>query len=329
MIEKMAELRRNPLSGDWVVVGYGVTRSGGTGPCPFCPGNESSTPASIREYKDSAGDWLIRCFPAANPVFMIEVEENKRAEGMYDKMGNVGAHEIIVESRSHTKTMSMYTEQDLSMLLEMYQERVTDLRRDKRFKYVQVFKNHGELAGSYIVHPHSHVLATPIVPAGIATEVLNTRMHYLQKRRCLICDILNQEIRQGKRLVSLNKSFAAICAFAPRFPYETWVVPRSHDVFFEAFRDPAVKNDFVSIVLDLMKRIEQLTSAYTLEIHTAPTMVFRDAYSEEAPIEDYFHWHVEILPRDFRSSKYKRDDEFHVVSITPEQAADALKREKG
>jgi UDPglucose--hexose-1-phosphate uridylyltransferase len=223
----------------------------------------------------------------------------------------------------------MYTEEDFLMLADMYQDRMIDLRRDTRFKYVQVFKNHGELAGSYLLHPHSHVLATPIVPARIAIEAVNTRMHYLQKKRCLLCDIVNQEIRQNKRMVSINKNFVAICPFASRFPYETWVVPRFHEAYYETSHDLAVKNDFVSIVLDLMKRIEQLTNAYTLEIHNAPTITFKDTHSEEVPADDYFHWHVEILPRDFRSSKYKREDEFHVVSITPEQAADALKMQKG
>jgi UDPglucose--hexose-1-phosphate uridylyltransferase len=324
----MAELRRDSLSGTWVVAGYGATRTGEVGLCPFCPGNESLTPTAIRECKDRDNNWLLRCFPATNPVFLIEVEENKRAEGMYDKMGNVGAHEIIVESRFHTKTMSMYTEQEFLLLVDMYQERMTDLRKDRRFKYIQVFKNHGELTGSFVFHPHSHVLSTPIVPSGIAREVVNCRTHYLQKERCLVCDIVNQEIRQGKRVVSMNRNFVAVCPFASRFPYETWVLPRSHEAFFENTSDQNVKRDFAAIVLDLMKRTEQLANAYTMEIHTCPTIFSGDGQGEDVNASDYYHWHLEILPRDFRSSKYKREDEFHVVSITPEEAAQALKTQK-
>jgi UDPglucose--hexose-1-phosphate uridylyltransferase len=326
---KMAELRRDSLSGNWVVVGYGATKSGEAGLCPFCPGNESLTPTAIREYKDPDSNWLLRCFPATNPIFVIEVEENRRAEGLYDKMSNVGAHEIIVESRSHTKTMSIYTGQEFLLLMDMYQERIIDLRRDKRFKYVQVFKNHGELAGSYIFHPHSHVLATPMVPSRIAGEAANCRTHYLLKERCLVCDIVNQEIRQGKRVVSMNRHFVALCPFASRFPYETWVLPRFHEAFFENTGDQNVKHDFAAIVLDLMKRIEQLANAYTMEIHTCPTISFGDAREMDAQGADYYHWHLEILTRDFKSSKYKREDEFHVVSITPEEAAYALKTQKG
>jgi len=325
----VAELRKDPLSGNWVVVGYGVTKSGEAGICPFCPGNESLTPSAIREYKDHENHWLVRCIPATNSLFLIEVDENKRAEGMYDKMDNVGAHEIIVENRSHTKTMSMYSDQEYLLLLDMYQDRINDLKKDRRFRYVQVFKNHGELSGSYILHPHSHVLATPIVPARIAAEAVSCRSHYLTKERCLLCDIVSQEIRQGVRMVSMNRNFIAVCPFASRFPYETWVLPRFHEAFFENTGDPGVKLDFAAIVLDLMKRIEQLANAYTLEFHTCPTINSGNVQAMDAHGTDYYHWHLQVLPRDFRSSKYKREDEFHVVSITPEEAAQALKMQGG
>src|SRR5512133_3210032 len=133
----MAELRRDPLSGNWMIVGYEQKKGGTPGVCPFCPGNEALTPPAIREYKDENNNWLIRCVPASNPVFVIEGQENRRAEGFYDKMSNVGAHEIIVENRAHTKTMSMYTEREFLLLADMYRDRIADLKRDKRFKYIQ------------------------------------------------------------------------------------------------------------------------------------------------------------------------------------------------
>ncbi len=321
----MSELRKDPVSGSWVVVGYRTTKSSSTGICPFCPGNENLTPNTIREYKDSQGSWLVRCFPASNPIFVIEAEENKRAEGIYDKMGNVGAHEIIVENRSHTKTMSSFSQQEFLLLFDMYRERILDLKRDMRFKHIQVFKNHGELAGSYIFHPHSHVLATPIVPSRIIRELIHTKNHYLQKERCLLCDIINQEIRQNKRVVMMNTNFIAICPFASRFPYEVWILPRFHEAQFERLTAEEIKNDLTQAMLDIMKRIEKLANAYTFVFHTSPNIPNEVIHSEDMPIHEYFHWHIEILPRDFRSSKYKREDEFHAVSITPEDATNALK----
>ena len=323
----MAELRRDPVSGDWIVTEYKTTKGDSLGACPFCPGNEQLTPKAIREYKDADGSWLMRCFPANNPVFVIEVNENKRAEGLYDKMGNVGAHEILVENRSHTKTLSSFTEKELSLLLEAYMERISDLKKDRRFKYVQVFKNHGELAGSYLFHPHSHLLATPIMPHKIEQELVNSKRHYMQKGRCLFCDILSQEMRQNRRVVSINSDFVALCPFASRFPYEVWLVPRSHSESFEEIKEEGIKRSLASMMLDTMKRIEKLTNAYTMIIHTSPN-TDKSAFTDpEASLADYFHWHIEIFPRDFKSSKYKQEDEFYVISITPEEATKALKEQ--
>ena len=325
----MADLRRDVVTGNWVVVGYKTIKSDSVGLCPFCPENEHFTPKTIREYKDTEGSWLLRCFSAMNPIFVIEEDLKKRGEGIYDKMNNVGAHEVIVENRSHTKTMSDYTDRDYMLLLEMYQERIHDLKKDKRFKYIQVFKNHGELAGSYILHPHSHVLATPAMPQRIELELTQSKTHYMQKERCLFCDIISQETRQDKRVVSINSSFISICPFASRFPFEVWILPRQHDSSFENLNDEGAKHELVSIFSDMMKRIEKLTNAYTIVIHSSPNIVEFDTQDEERlPITEHFHWHIEIIPRDFKTSKYKREDEFYVISNTPEEAAKALKEEK-
>lgn len=282
----------------------------------------------IREFKDREGAWTVRCFPAANPVFIIEVPEHKRAEGIFDKMGNVGAHEIVVESRSHTQTLSTFDEHQLSLVLDMYRDRIVDLKKDKRFKYVQIFKNHGQLAGSLLFHPHSHVLATPILPQRMALELTNSRNHYKQKERCLLCDIIAQELRQDKRIVGVNDRFAAFAPFAPRFPFEVWVAPRHHSNSFESMQNGDMQKDFVALFLDVMKRIEKVAPSYTVSIHTSPNQAERSFVEEDVPLSEYFHWHVEILPRDLRTSKYKREDEFYVISITPEETASLLKAEE-
>ncbi len=324
----MAEFRRDPLLGNWVVVGFKKTKTNAVGVCPFCPGNEEMTPPSIRETRDREGRWLLRCFSAGNPVFQVEEEENKRAEGFYDKMGTLGADELIVENPSHTKSISAFEPVEMSRVVAMYTERIVDLKRDERFKYVQIFKNHGELAGSYIFHPHSHVLATPIVPHQLMLELANSRNHYLLKERCLLCDVVSQETRQEKRVVTLTDHFMVLCPFASRVPFEAWIVPRVHNPAFEAWAGEAIQEDFVRVFLDTMKRIEKVASSYSIVIHTSPNQVREGFGDENARISDYFHWHIEILPRDANSAKFKRDDQFYTIFTTPEEAAMLLKTEK-
>jgi UDPglucose--hexose-1-phosphate uridylyltransferase len=322
----MAELRKDPISGNWVVVGVTWLKSSEIDVCPFCPGNEHLSGKPIREIKDASGAWLVRCFPAANPIFMIEASANKRAEGIYDRMGNIGAHEIVVEHRAHTKTLSDFGEDELALVLDMYAERILDLKKDKRFSYIQVYRNHGELAGSYIYHPHSHVLATSILPRGTLLELARFQQHYAQKERCLLCDIAAQEIRQNKRIVAISENFVAFCPFAPRFPFEVCLLPRFHSHTFESFcSDRVLEYEFIRLFLDVMRRIERARSSHAVVFHTAPNIV-RSEITEETPqIDNYYHWRVEIMPRDVRSSQYKREDEFYHVSLTPEEAAQILK----
>jgi UDPglucose--hexose-1-phosphate uridylyltransferase len=325
----MAELRRDPVSGSWVVVGLTWVKSSEIDVCPFCPGNEHLPGKPIREVRDAGGAWLVRCFPAANPMFMIEALPAKKAEGMYDRMGNVGAHELVVEGRTHTKTLSDFDEDELALVFDTYAERILDLKKDKRFRYVQVYRNHGDLAGSYIYHPHSHILATSIIPHGTVLELANSKDHYLQKERCLLCDIIAQEIRQNKRVVALSENFLAFCPFAPKFPFEVCLAPRFHSHTFESLIDDrALKYEFIHLLLDVVRRVERARSSHTIVIHTAPNTVKEDVAPESAAVEDYFHWRVEIMPRDLRSSKFKREDEFYNVSLTPEEAAQILKSDK-
>ena len=324
----MGEFRRDSLLGNWVIVGSRKTKANAVGACPFCPGNEHLTPPSIREIRGPDGAWLARCFPAANPVFQIEESEDKRAEGFYDKMGTLGADELIVESRSHTKTISNFDEAGMARVVDMYRERIIDLKRDGRFRYVQISKNHGEMAGSFIFHPHSHVLATPILSQQLALEIGNSRSHYLQKERCLLCDVVSQEARQEKRVVALSDHFMVLCPFASRVAFEAWIIPRRHEPSFESMTDGPAKTDFIGVFLETMKRIEKVASSYSVVIHTSPNVATDGFADEDLKVDDYFHWHIEVLPRDVNSARFKRDDQFYTILTTPEEAAVLLKGEK-
>lgn len=324
----MAELRKDPISGNWVVSGYRYIHIDNRALCPFCPGNEDLTPPTIREIRDEYG-WKIRSFASRDFLFVIEVEEKRRAEGIYDKMSNFGAHEVVVESPEHTKRFSNFSEAETELLIKFFQERVLELKKDRRFRYIQVFKNHGELAGSYIFHPHSHILATPILPERIEKELRNAKEHYLRKERCLFCDIISQEIRQKKRIVSQNEHFVSFCPFASRFPFETWILPRTHTQSFEDTKEHEVLNSLSFILLETIRKIEKLTGAYTLVYHTSPNLHLSGMESEEdPPLALYFHWHIEIMPRDHRSSRYKREDEFYVNPLAPEEAAAILRAQR-
>src|SRR5262249_32817531 len=148
-----------------------------------------------------------------------EGDLDRAGEGVYDRMNGVGAHEVIVETPDHTKTFSSLTEAEIGSVLMAYRDRIVDLKRDMRFKYVMVFKNHGSPAGATLEHPRSQLRAVPVVPKNVAEEMEGALAYYRYKDRCVFCDIVRQEQRERTRLVYENDQFVVIEPYAPKFPF--------------------------------------------------------------------------------------------------------------
>ena len=111
-------------------------------------------------------------------------------------------------------------------MLWAFRERVLDLKQDRRFRYILIFKNHGAPAGATLEHPHSQLIALPIVPDFVREEIEGARRHYATKERCVFCDIIRQEVAAGRRVIHENADIVALAPYAPRFPFETWLLPR-------------------------------------------------------------------------------------------------------
>src|SRR5208337_1398799 len=171
------------------------------GGCPFCPGNEHLTPRAIREYRDSAGAWKIRIFHDRAPLFRVEGGTDRRAEGMFDRMNTVGAHEIVVETPVHGMTLAQVSEQHFAHVLELFRDRILDLKQDRRLRYVSLFKDQHLHSPTLQGHSHSQVLGTPVLPQLLEIELRWSRAHYQKHERCIYCDALQQELRQEMRLV--------------------------------------------------------------------------------------------------------------------------------
>src|SRR3989441_1273721 len=135
---------------------------------------------------------------------------------------------VIIETNDHTKELSELSEAQIENVLWAFRDRVVDLKNDNRFRYILIFKNHGENAGASLEHSHTQLVATPIIPKVVTEELDGALQHYRMKERCVFCDMIEHEQREGKRIVSENAHFVSFEPFAPRFPFETWILPRSH-----------------------------------------------------------------------------------------------------
>ena len=168
----------------------------------------------------------------------MEGELSREGEGLYDKMNGIGAHEVIVESPEHIVSMGDLPDKRVEDLFWAFRDRIVDLKKDKRLRYIILFKNHGEAAGASLEHSHSQLIALPVVPKRMQEEIDGARRYYDFKERCIYCDIVRQELTDTSRLILETEQLVVISPYAPRFPFETWILPRKHASHFEEAEYP-------------------------------------------------------------------------------------------
>ena len=332
----MPELRKDPIVGRWVIISTDRAKrptdflreqnkmKGGF--CPFCYGNENKTPPEILAYrpnqngqppaKDSPG-WTVRVVPNKFPALGIEGTLNRRAEGMFDRMNGIGAHEVIIETPDHNLSLATMPEKRIEDMLWAFRDRIVDLKQDKRFKYILIFKNHGEAAGASLEHAHSQLIALPIVPKQVVEEIEGAKQYYIYKERCVFCDIIRQEVEDGSRVIGENEHFVTLAPYAPRFPFETWLLPKRHESSFEN-SSSAQFEGLARAVKSLLAKANNVLDnpAYNLVIHTSPVL---------DPNNDYYHWHIEFMPKLTKTAGFEWGTGFYINPTPPEEAARFLR----
>jgi UDPglucose--hexose-1-phosphate uridylyltransferase len=330
----MPELRRDPIVGRWVIIStergkrpsdFGqIVSARKTGFCPFCPGNESKTPPEVYVVRQpgtlpDTTDWQVRVVSNKFPALQIEGNLDRRAEGIYDKMNGVGAHEVLIETPDHETEFSQLPTAQILLVLQAMRVRMIDLSQDRRFRYIQVFKNHGEAAGASLEHGHIQLIATPIVPRRVVEEINGCQFHFELKERCIFCDIVEQETSIEKRIVCQNSEFLSIEPFAPRFPFETWVIPKRHESTFEASPDDLLEA-FAGVMKESLQRINLALNKppYNFVLHTSPCNDWKDTR--------HYHWHLEIMPKLTKVAGFEWGTGLY-INPTPPEAAAAFLRE--
>lgn len=329
----MPELRKDPIMGRWVIISTergkrptsfeSVSKRIAAKMCPFCPGQEHNTPPEIIAYRPPDTEpnqpgWNLRVIPNKYPALIVEGMLNREPKGLYDKMNGIGAHEVIIETSGHAVDIVDMSEEQVRNILWIYRDRMLDLERDGRLKYILVFKNHGEAAGASLEHAHSQLIATPIIPKRVAEELEGARRYYDFKERCIYCDIVRQEILESERIISDFDAFITIQPYAPRFPFETWIIPKSHQSSYTETSE----TEFTSLARCLRDTLLRLKLAlndppFNYMIHTRPV-------SKES--QEYYHWHIEIIPKLTRVAGFEWGSGFYINPTSPEEAASFLKK---
>src|SRR3989475_8097247 len=253
----MPELRKDPVVGRWVIIATERARRPSdfvaTDPvrprvsaCSFCEGHEAQTPPEIfaerRPGREPNGPgWTYRVVPNKFPALRIEGDLEPSGEGLFDKMTGVGAHEVVIETPEHTASLASLPLDAVADVLLAFRERMLDLKKDPRFAYVLVFKNHGEAAGASLEPPHSQLIARPIIPIMVSEELAASAQYYGLKERCVWCDMVRQERRAGVRMILEAQGVVAGGAVAPWVPFEAWVLPWRHPAALEGLNEEELR----------------------------------------------------------------------------------------
>ncbi len=327
----MPELRKDPIIDRWVVLAsarksrptdfLSTETETDSRTCPFCPGNEDNTPPEVFALRPDSSSpntdgWTVRVVP--NKFAGLESGEIIEAtnQGLYQSMPGVGFHEVIIESPDHRIALENLSSAQMTACFSTFKQRILTLQQNPIIQYVLIFKNHGRAAGATLSHGHCQLIALPLVPELLQREIKASRHHHQNTGRCLYCDLIQEEKQQNLRWVSENDAFVAFCPYAPRFPYETWILPKTHQAAYEKEIDYTA---FSSIYKDVLLRIQTILpmAPHNFVLHTAPD-----------PNKDnfYYHWHLEILPKVTQLAGFEFGTGAFLNHTSPEDAAELLRQ---
>ncbi|MDP3260026.1 MAG: galactose-1-phosphate uridylyltransferase [Thermodesulfovibrionales bacterium] len=334
----MHELRKDPLMNRWVAVMSDSMSPGEynlpgeeakESECILCSGREKETPPEITAIRENGSNpnepgWLARVIPSFNPILHVEGDLGRRGVGMYDRMNSIGANEIIIETPEHNKASGDIGFEQMIRVVSLYKERITDLEKDLRLRYILIYKNSGREAGAVYSHLHSQIIATPIIPRRIKEELNVAKQYYSYKERCIFCDIIREELRYGERVIFETKKFIAFCPYAQISSFEFCIIPKRHSCAFQEINSEEME-DLALMLSAMMKKLSAILKnpPYNYIIHTAPNMIPRRNHWHTLG-EDY-HWHIEVTPRLTRVSGFEWGSGFYVITTSPEDAAKYLR----
>lgn len=330
----MSELRKDPIMKRWVIVAserslkpYDFPSEGevATYPCAFCPGQERLTPPEVFSFrKENTGPdqpgWTVRVIPNKFPAVQASDFFYHADSGLFEKMAGVGVHEVIIETPEHYSDLADLPVQHIEKILHTFCQRMEAAEKDPKLKYCLIFKNQGKEAGASIQHPHSQLIAIPVVPKRVEEELEGAREYFYRKKSCVFCDLIREEMARAERVILVNSDFLVCIPYAARFPYEIWILPIRHTSSFLTVSLEEIRS--LSLVL---KKILQAIKVgldrapFNFILHVAPFSRSGENY------EAYYHWHIEILPALTKIAGFEWGSGFYINPVIPEEAAQNLK----
>ncbi|OGP22816.1 MAG: galactose-1-phosphate uridylyltransferase [Deltaproteobacteria bacterium GWA2_57_13] len=331
----MPVLRQDPTTKEWIIFATerakrpddfikGIpSRSAEKLPvssCPFCPGNEAATPPAIVTLPaGQSALWSVRVVPNKFAALVPGRSQGyQRVEKLYLQMGGVGAHEVVIETPEHDQLLALVAEDQLFNVLKAYRERYRTLRQEPWAKLILIFKNQGESSGTSLRHPHSQIVATPVVPREVRQKYAVATAYYDDTGQCIYCDVVKEELRIKEQVLLATDRFVVFHPYASRFPFETWIAPKQHRSAFGDVPDEDLQELAQVLKTTLWKFHSGLRSPdYNYVIHSAPVDDER---------KSYYLWHLQLIPRLSKMAGFELGSGMAINTVLPEETAKFLRQ---
>jgi len=291
--------------------------------CFFCYGNEHTTPAEVMCYREKPGapnspGWTLRVVPNKFSALNMDGEFSVETSGslQYSSYAR-GRAEVIIESPHHSMNPALFPHAQTALILKAYKDRYNALSKDISVKYIAIFRNNGSPAGASLSHPHSQIIATPVVPPAVEQEMEGAKKYFEKHKRCVYCDMIESELKDKSRIICENDDFVSFAPYASKSPFETWVMPRFHSCSYNELNDKQLKSlaeIWRSVLYRIYKGLDN--PPYNYFIHTAPV---REKNNK------FYHWHMELIPKMTIAAGFELGTGMYINIALPEHSAEFLR----
>ncbi|HEY1677644.1 MAG TPA: galactose-1-phosphate uridylyltransferase [Candidatus Sulfotelmatobacter sp.] len=328
----MPELRQNFFTKEWVIIAterarrpeeLATHRPAQAVPpflksCPFCPGNEDQTPAEVLRWPARDEPWQVRVIPNKYAALSSEAQPTRCLQYLRRRIDGFGFHEVIIDSPDHARPMALLADEQLAGILSAYKQRYNILSMDHRVSHVTIFKNHGLDAGASLQHPHSQLIATPVIPSQVRQRLHEALRHYDDVGECMFCHMVEREIEDQTRIVVKSDRFVAMEVFASPTPFATHIFPLRHMASFGNISEVEIA-DLARILRTLLGKI------YVGLENPDLNFTVRSGPAEYAGAR-HFHWYVSVIPRLTRVAGFELGSGMFINTVLPEDAAEFLRK---
>jgi len=327
----MPEFRQNMLTNEWVIIASERAKrpqdfkikDAGRPPlpefslsCPFCPGHEAQTPAATQTVKRD-GKWAVRAVPNKFAALQNDISFQPKRVGPFLKATGYGIAEVIIETPRHNLTLAAMDAKSVEDVIKVYKSRYLSVAQEKQICFINIFRNHGVRAGTSLEHPHSQLIATPVIPPHVRNPIEQAVRYYDTHGQCIYCDMLHEEIRRQERLVAETDFFIAYAPYASRTPFEVRIMPKKHQPSFADIGGKEIV-DFARIVKSILARLYKGLNNpdYNFIIRSAPVGDENAKYS---------HWYMVIIPKLTTPAGFEIGTGIYINVSFPEQCAEFLR----